>query len=267
MASLSSSSHPTEATPLLVDAHGDSGIVEQPSDRRNEDELTTEPAETGRDQPPSRVNRVIYVLSWAMTALSSLQVVFLGVLFALNSYGSSHFGQTDWTFYYDGGPYAFFSYQGVLLALFSAFNALWIKAKGRPTATLLSVLIYGANAFILFLFVGDQTSRRLGWSGLSCSKSLDDPKSRYPGSYAECLDWETKYIVAVWFFLMLAAVVVCLSTAIVITHFVKLYKERSQRSQSGAFSINIPAGQVSLNVSLQWGPPRQNDTQAHGTEA
>jgi hypothetical protein len=92
--------------------------------------------------------------------------------------------------------------------LFSAFNALWIKAKGKPTAALLSILIYGANAFIVFLFVGDQTSRRIYWSGLSCSESLDNPKSRYPGSYAECLDWKTKYIVAVWLFLVLDAVVV-----------------------------------------------------------
>ncbi|CAH0027404.1 unnamed protein product [Clonostachys rhizophaga] len=256
--------HPTEATPLLVDTHGDSDIAEQPSERRDEGEPTTEPAGPSHGQPPSRVNRVIYFMSWAMTALSCLQVVFLGILFAMNSYGSSHFGDSDWTFHYDGASYAFL---GVLIGLFSAFNALWIKTKGKPTATLLSILIYGSNAFVVFLFVGDQISRRIYWSGLSCNKSLDDPKSQYPGSYTECLHWETKYIVAVWFFLVLDAVVVCLSIAIVVAHFVKLYKERGQRSPNGAFSINIPAGQVSLNVSLQWGPLRENDEQVRGIEA
>uniref|UniRef100_A0A8H7K5G1 Uncharacterized protein n=1 Tax=Bionectria ochroleuca TaxID=29856 RepID=A0A8H7K5G1_BIOOC len=264
MASSHLSPHPTEATPLLVETHGDSEIADQLSDRQDEGEPTTEPAGPGRDHPPSRVNRVIYFMSWVMAALSFSQVVFLGILFAMNSYGSSHFGDSDWTFHYDGASYAFL---GVLIALFSAFNALWIKTRGKTTAALLSILIYGSNAFVVFLFVGDQISRRIYWSGLSCSKSLDDPKSRYPGSYAECLDWETKYIVAVWFFLVLDAVVVCLSIAIVVAHFVKLYKERGQRSPNGAFSIHIPAGQVSLNVSLKWGPLRENDEQVRGTQA
>jgi hypothetical protein len=105
MASSPLSPRPTEATPLLVDTHGDSEIAEQPSDRQDEDEPTAEPA--GHGQPPSRVNRVIYLMSWTMTALSFSQVVFLGILFALNSYGSSHFGESDWTFHYDGASYAF----------------------------------------------------------------------------------------------------------------------------------------------------------------
>lgn len=107
MASSHLSPHPSEATPLLVQTHGDSEIAEQLSDRQDEGEPTTEPAGPGRDQPSSRVNRVIYFMSWAMTALSFSQVVFLGILFAMNSYGSSHFGDSDWTFHYDGASYAF----------------------------------------------------------------------------------------------------------------------------------------------------------------
>lgn len=107
MASSHLSPHPTEATPLLVETHGDSEIADQLSDRQDEGEPTTEPAGPGRDHPPSRVNRVIYFMSWVMAALSFSQVVFLGILFAMNSYGSSHFGDSDWTFHYDGASYAF----------------------------------------------------------------------------------------------------------------------------------------------------------------
>lgn len=153
--------------------------------------------------------------------------------------------------------------QTVLGVVLSIFNLIIFSQRANPLPALINILIYGIDGVFTFGPTVDALGRSDALFGGECRSDLDHPDpdwgSHYPGSLEECNIWEVKYQIITWFWLCLELVVSLVMFAIAITCLIRVHKLRSRRGGDGGNREGnrwtIPAGQVSVEVSVYWGAP------------